>query len=133
VSGSGKGPAHSYTVDAQKVTDAATGLAWQGAVANQQFNQADAAEYCQGLSLGGFATGWRLPKRLELESLVKRTDSRSSDPMIDLNAFPAASPRIFWTATQSNETPPSAWVIDFRDGVSTPRGTSDVALARCVH
>jgi hypothetical protein len=56
------------------VTDNLTGLVWQQAVPPNPCGvdgssldgpglcgQADANKYCQGLNLGGYATGWRLP------------------------------------------------------------------------
>ena len=70
-----------YTSTAETVTDTWTGLTWQRVQPTLPYTPAGAATYCQGLSLGGFSTGWRLPAVKELESLVARIGSRKLDPV----------------------------------------------------
>jgi hypothetical protein len=50
--------------------DEETGLCWHNSLLNNGRAWADAAAYCEGLSLGGF-NDWRLPKIQELISLIR--------------------------------------------------------------
>jgi len=66
------------------VQDNKTGLTWQRSVPSSTYTWADATSYCQALNLGGFSSGWRLPAKKELETLV---DERVQNQAIDATAF----------------------------------------------
>jgi hypothetical protein len=86
-------PPGRYTVNTDTVVDTATGLTWQRALPGGTRTLAEAKSYCADLSLAGIgAGGWRLPRRLELESIV---DRGTCDPSIDATAFPS-TPSIFF-------------------------------------
>jgi hypothetical protein len=103
------------------VRDVKTGLVWQQGVSASQYVWADAKSYCNQQNqarLGGFSSGWRLPSKLELESLVDRRVA-SPQPAIDLALFPATPAGEFWTGTPYADDPGSAWDVDFDGGYSS--------------
>jgi hypothetical protein len=127
-------PAGQYTISADTVKDERTGLIWQRAVPAQLDNWISIQGHCESLDLGGFASGWRLPTKKELETLV---DFRApnSGTTIDATAFPNTPAEFFWTSTPcAGTTPNQAWFVGFYVGDSA---FSDIATeqdnARCVH
>lgn len=108
------------------VMDSRNGLLWQQDVDAMTYNFADAQAYCAALSLVG--TGWRLPTKAELESIV---DFGRSNAAIDPVAFPATPVAYFWSSSPYAVTPGNAWHVNFRDGVSGS-GDSDENRVRCV-
>src|SRR5947208_14336300 len=77
-------PAGRYTTTSTTVLDNKTKLTWQRAVGQTGVDWATAKNYCTNLNLSG--TGWRLPTRNELVTLVDL--SQPSTP-IDPTAFPS--------------------------------------------
>ena len=78
----------------------------------------------------GFATGWRLPTRRELLSIVLR-DSRI--PAIDANYFPSTQGNYYWTSDTFAPNPSGAWIVDFFDGSTLAdfkTASDDVRLVR---
>ena len=99
VSSSGA-PSDQYAVDQDVVRDRKTGLLWQRAAPQRKYSRVDALSYCSGLSLGGYSSGWRLPRLKESMTLV---DFRGPSIAIDSDAFP--NTRVdgsFWTSTPSS-------------------------------
>lgn len=90
------------------VTDKVTGLQWQEAVDSSQYTWEDAADYCDKLDTAG--GGFRLPKRIELVSLI---DFTHPNPSIDVSAFPDSPAGKFWTASRFAGTRTGAWAVDF--------------------
>lgn len=130
-------PPSRYTVADGTVTDNVTGLIWQQPIdGTGDFTQTQAAEYCSGLTLGGFTSGWRLPTRAELLSIVDASVPQFS---IDATAFPDLPNRAAFFRTSSPYAPTSGayWIVSFGDrweGGSTYGGDlGGVALVRCVH
>jgi hypothetical protein len=121
-------PAGRYTTAADTVKDNKTGLTWQRVGPTTPYYWADAKTYCQALSLGGFSSGWRLPTKKELETLVDRRVA-SPGPTID-SAFPNTPANAFWTSTPyaadsspdggspDGGSPGRAWRVHFGDGNS---------------
>lgn len=115
------------------VTDTRSGLHWQqivdtsaGTAATTQTREA-AKAYCEALSLAG--TGWRLPTKAELESIV---DDTKFNPAIDTTAFPGTQSDFFWTASPIVGSASASWCIYFRDG-SSGNGPYNVTYrVRCV-
>jgi hypothetical protein len=132
-------PAGRYTLSTDTVTDNVTGLVWQRAVTSTTFtwdgNAAPAGGsaqyYCNHLSLGGIGAGqWRLPRELELESIV---DNGRYNPSIDVTAFPNTPSNWFWSASPNVSNTGNAWYVDFYYGSSLYYDTSNSNFARCVH
>jgi hypothetical protein len=126
--------AAAFTVNGDgTVTDSRSGLRWQqivdtsdGTTATTQ-TQAGAKAYCSGLSLAG--TGWRLPTKAELESIV---DDTRALPAIDPIAFPNAPVNFFWSASPVVGSAGSSWCVYFRDGGSSSNVTNVTYRVRCV-
>lgn len=114
------------------VRDNRTGLVWQQQVDAKKYSWSDAKSYCGQLRLGAFASNWRLPTKLELESLV---DPRATGEgaTIDAVAFSGTPPSGFWTATSSVAYAGSAWYVNFIVGSSYYWATTETMWVRCVH
>lgn len=109
------------------VTDAVTKLVWQRAASAKAIGVADARTQCTKLG-----SGWRLPTRIELVSLLDY--GRSAPPYIDLGAFPAAPSGQFWTTSPVRAPSNSAsyWSVDFGKGAVETSGSDSERYARCV-
>lgn len=123
----GAAPWGRYTLTADTAADAKTGLTWQRTIPAQTYTQPDAVAYCQSLSLGGLASGWRLPARKELDSLV---DPVGFGPAIDGSAFAGTPNQYFWTS--STTTGGNGWYVDFTDGANNTAAPSQAFRVRCV-
>lgn len=130
-------PRYLPSLDGTTVTDQATGLVWQrvtpsetGTSSHFLFHWSEAKSHCQNLELGGFSSGWRLPTRVELLSLV---DFARMDPAIDATAFPNTTSSSFWSATPSTAEG-FAWGVNFFDGQSDRGFLAEVSSlrVRCV-
>jgi hypothetical protein len=63
-----------------------------------------------GLGRCGFRTGWRLPTRRELLSIVHYG---GQSPSIDSNYFPATQANWYWTNDPYQLNPANAWIVHF--------------------
>ena len=93
------------------VTDKQSALMWAQCSAGQtvvhgaclgeaaRLNWRSAEDFADDVNLRGdlFYSDWRLPKLTELATLAERGCAR---PRIDLVAFPATPPSVYWTATR---------------------------------
>ncbi len=127
--GAGVGPAPtSYATSnegtLEVVTDTVTKLVWERKPPGAVLTYVDATKQC--LALG---SGWRLPTRIELVSLVDY--NRSS--FIDTTAFPATPAGQFWTTSAVRAPSPGGlWSVDFGSGEVSAKGSSTARYARCV-
>ncbi|MBE7412929.1 MAG: DUF1566 domain-containing protein [Leptospiraceae bacterium] len=135
------GVSRSYTDNGDgTVKDNATGLIWQkcsmglnndagctGTASNP--NWADAGTYCSGLSLG--SKTWRLPSRLELETL-----SHFSGPIIaiaiDSSYFPNTTTNPYWSSSNYVPSSTEAWYINFSAGEISKDSKAVFYYVRCV-
>ena len=95
-------------VGAPVVSDAVTGLLWQGcdaglagtdcAGSGVSMDWQQALAYCEGSSWGGF-TDWRLPNVKELRSLI---DDHREDPRLDPGVFPSPVVASYWSSTSAD-------------------------------
>ena len=90
------------------VADRVTGLVWSAATLPTQ-SWADAASSAASTTDCGFTTGWRLPTRRELLSIVHHG---AASPAIAA-AFPATQSAPYWS---SDSAAANAWAVDFSDG-----------------
>jgi len=110
------------------VLDATTNLIWQRAVAGDPYNWDDAKDYCQTLgTIPGYPSGWRLPTREELLSIV---DGSRQDPSIDPEKFPGTPSDCFWSSSPFDAS--RAWCVDFSGGVALNVDVAAVSFVRCV-
>ncbi len=126
------------------VRDAKTSLIWQQKAPSGKYSQEAAGSYCSQLGLGGLSSGWRLPTRLELDSLVDFR-AASPGPTIDLVAFPSAAGGKFWTATTCEYCEIydgdgscytlrlGGYLVDFGDGSEKEEDRANSNYVRCVH
>ena len=101
-------------------------LEWSDTLCDgKRVNHATAEAACQALG-----EGWRLPTKLELESIV---DPSRYNPAIDTERFPDTKSDWYWTGTECAWSSDRAWVVDFGLGLSdfNHRGYS-VAFVRAV-
>ena len=127
-------PLGHFTVQAAQgvVKDNRSGLTWERGHSSAVKSWGEASDYCAKLSLGGFASGWRLPTAFELETLV---DVREAQPAVDTEAFPSTPVDLpFWTSTAVAADPTgSQWVLYFSHGALQDQVTSEASLwVRCV-
>lgn len=116
-----------YQIAGGTVLDSETGLLWQQALNNTTYSPAAAASYCSSLGLAG--GGFRLPTIAELQTIV---DVGTTDPTIDLEAFPSTPSDGFWTTTPSATGNGNMWAVNFTDGTANLAIPGLAFYARCV-
>ena len=138
-------PSYATDPDAGTVTDQVTNLVWQlqppsggcarapadagpDAAAPAECTMAEATAYCSDLNLGGF-TDWRIPTKIELESIL---DCSHAQPPSIANAFLPASASEFWTASTFEDSPSYNWTVRFQDCRDSYEGLSISFGIRCV-
>lgn len=123
-------PIDSGIVDNDIVTDNVTGLVWRRAVIGQgfgtDFKLSDARAACLALTNGP----WRLPKRIELVTLLSYG---SGAPFVDTSIFTGVPNSKVWTSSEVRPLNGKYWGIDFETGalVQLDQNTSP-AKALCV-
>jgi hypothetical protein len=96
------------------VIDRTTQLMWDLRTLDE-LKHADAVAVCTASRVAGF-DDWRLPTRMELESIL---DLTRYNPAIDTSVFPDTKPNCYWTSTPAACSPEDcAWVVSFCDGSS---------------
>jgi hypothetical protein len=140
--GSQTGP--SYGTRANVVIDSITRLEWQAQLPkvypgctgmHPNGMQGDcctwleAAAYCKSYGEQFGQTGWRLPTKIELESIV---DETKYAPAIDTFYFPETPIHAFWTSTSFTGLADNAYYVGFGTGVSSFTETKSKADVRCV-
>lgn len=123
-------PEGQYTVLQNTVRDNKTGLVWQRESSSAKYNLWDAQSYCAKLTLGGYSSGWRLPTKLELETLVDRR--AAFGVRIDRTAFLVTSSDGYWSATPVATSTEQMWVVDFGGGGELRGSSTALYWARCV-
>jgi hypothetical protein len=134
-------PLPRYVWTSDVVFDKVTGLTWQR-VLPKGFYLPDAANsYCACLNdsndntcekIKGYLSGWRLPTRIELASIV---DYSRYDPAIDSTAFPdTPSGSLFLSSSYFPGGDPItlAWAVNFFDGNVLFNGMEQAGRVRCV-
>ena len=116
-------PRYLFTVDI--VYDNLTHLMWQRNVPSKGFNWDNAMAYCACLNgvnndvncdgdrIPGYSSGWRLPTRIELGSIV---DYLVFTPAIDGAAFPKTPYDGFWSSSLAAINSLQAWSVIFEFG-----------------
>ena len=140
--------APSYTIDAAAgtVLDNVTGLLWQrdlpasypgctgrtAAIVGDSCTVQEAEHYCSQLTLAD--KRWRLPTKVELESLIYPLTWATGDAVIDLQAFPDTPHVDFWSASPVVVAPfvNMNYFTGFAGGLSTTAVRTDAKLVRCV-
>jgi hypothetical protein len=113
-------PAFDYLADGGCVVDRVTGLTWSA-------DTLPARTWAQAASASdsrcGIATGWRLPTRRELLTLVHHGASNPA------SAFPGTQSAPYWSSDAQGST---AWAVDFADGGTRRIAQIEAHAARLV-
>jgi hypothetical protein len=127
-----------YAADDLMVKDTITGLTWQRDVVtprpgcsgrNGACTWSEAKAYCASLALNG-VSGWRLPGRMELLTLV---DYTRASPALDPRAFPVTPDNLeFWTSSPDADNPRQVWSISLAAGVPATDDETAFKKVRCV-
>jgi len=101
--------------------DNVTNLVWSLQTQTATWNAASAGSYPNAghnsASRCGFNTGWRLPTRRELLSIVH--NGLAAAPTVDANYFPSTQASWYWTSDTYAPYPSNAWVVDFDKGYTS--------------
>jgi hypothetical protein len=105
---------------------AAPKLEWSPTLCDgKRVNYADAEKACAALG-----EGWRLPTRMELESIL---DLTRHDPAVDTTRFPDTKSGWYWSSTPCAWSSDDAWVVSFYDGYASDYRRDDYgAFVRAV-
>jgi hypothetical protein len=66
-------------------------------------------------------TDWRLPNRVELQSIVATANQGTGTPTVDAAFFPNLTAGAYWAASNFAGNAAAAWVVHFDDGRATWR------------
>lgn len=80
----------------------------------------------------GFNTGWRLPTRRELLSIVHNGTFNPSNPSIDTNYFPGTLRNFYWSIDTYAPIPVKAWLVNFVHGGTQANDKIDSVQVRLV-
>jgi len=109
------------------ITDNVTGLLWQKQDDGTTCTWDAANTYCAGLSLTG--TGWRVPTRRELMSIV---DYGKYSPSINGTYFPNTQSSWYWSSTTYASNTTYAWNVYFGNGYVYVNYKTSTGYVRCV-
>lgn len=121
-------PRVQYVVSADTATSKDTHLTWQRRAASEHMTWDEARSHCSRLSLGR-VTGWRLPTKDELRTIV---DNRAGPPAIDRVVFPNTPGEWFWSSSPYDNADGVAWAVSFIDGETSFGAVGGRFLVRCV-
>lgn len=138
-----------FVTTSQVVYDTATKLMWERTPVDTAFNYNLAQTHCDCLDdpsngncqhIDGYPSGWRLPTRIELASIVLYSNATTGNPLIDQMSFglpnmgsdAGATDLPFWSISTQAGTPANGWQVNFKTGLVQPVSISQKALVRCV-
>lgn len=114
--------------------DNVTNLIWSLQTQSATWNTASAGTYPDAghntATRCGFNTGWRLPTRRELLSIVH--SGLSAGPMVDVNYFPATVSNYYWTSDTYAPNPSNAWIVVFSYGFTVANNKTITGYVRLV-
>lgn len=114
--------------------DNVTNLIWSLQTQSATWNAATAPTYPDAghnsVNRCGLASGWRVPTRRELLSIVHR--GLISDPMVDVAYFPGTLSDGYWSREAYAPNPAGAWFVDFYSGIAVANVKTMVNSVRLV-
>jgi hypothetical protein len=121
-------PTYTVLAGGDQVTDNVTGLVWQAKPLPQQTTQADSVKACTELAGGP----WRVPKRIELASLV----AYSRSPFLVDPKFTGVKNMVIWSSSEVRPFTGAAdqayWAVSFETGEVKPLRGDLFAFVLCV-
>ena len=118
-----------YVVTEDVVVSTTTRRTWQRAVPATSYTWQEAQTYCGSLSLPGYPSGWRVPTRIELASIV---DYTKLEPTIDTAVFPGTPSESFWSSSLYASDSSGAWYVNFVVGDVYYDSVEVILRVRCV-
>jgi Protein of unknown function (DUF1566) len=112
------------------VIDNVTHLVWQRTMAPAELTWTEAQTYCAALVLDG-QTGWRVPSRIELVSLIDFSQPQFGN--VSPTAFPGNPKEHVWTCSEGPANPLVAWFVDFSNAGTSVGSKYDTHPVRCVN
>jgi hypothetical protein len=120
---------YTNSLSQEVVTDGMTGLQWEKISSSNIYNWTEANAYCDSLVKSGYAD-WRLPTRVELQSLVDyRIDC--AGPGISGAEFPSTPTSYFWSADSLAGYLGNAWWVSFGTGATYSGGICSQGFGGC--
>jgi len=102
--------------DSQEVTDHKTGLIWRRAVEPGDFTWAEAKAHAKNIARQT-SLPWRVPRRIELETLIDRNRVKHLDsPVINTDFFFERATERFWSSSPYISITGYAGVVCFDSG-----------------
>jgi hypothetical protein len=117
-----------FALSGGALMDTTTGLMWQRDQASATMPWDDAKRFCLSLAVDG-QSGWRLPKKKELVTLVNKA---SPGAKLDTSAFSSSPAAAFWSMSADASSAGDAWAVDFHDGREVSKGSGERLFVRCV-
>jgi len=117
-----------FVINNETVTDTLTGLIWQKDSAQNVLTWEEAITQFKDLVLDNH-TGWRMPTREELRSIV---DFSKITPSIFTNEFPRTAPGNYWTSTAHAFQKNHIWCIHFYNGNDNYQSKNNTYFSRAV-
>lgn len=131
-----------YEIDSNNdIIDKVTGRVWKRGVIEKDavdgfglpgddLTEEEAEAKCKNIPFGG---PWRLPKRIELVTLLSHG---GTDPFIDTSNFSGVPADVVWTSSEVRPFNGSYWAIDFKTGalvqLRSTGAAPEFAKALCV-
>ena len=112
------------------LTDDVTGLLWQKTADANPLTWNEAASYCNNLTLGGHASGWRLPALVELDSIMDLsvdTGTAAINPI-----FTGTATAGYWSSTEDPDDIANAWILNFGTTENDIVAKTGANYTRCV-
>ncbi len=151
----GSAPSPPYEGTSQVVYDRLTQLMWQLTPYDSVLSNDNAQSYCECLNdpppagvacstnaftvteadrVAGYPSGWRLPTRIELMSIVDYdAAAKGKPPLLDPSFQLSKAGDTFWTVSILYESSNSrAFTVSFADGTVSSNGVFNKAAVRCV-
>ncbi|MBX2857305.1 MAG: DUF1566 domain-containing protein [Cellvibrionaceae bacterium] len=102
-----------------------------GYVRGQPTTYCNTEEYLNRINRQGLcgARDWRLPSRIELQSLVHYG---RTEPAIDVGFFPATQNKFYWSLSPFAQHSGSAWAVNFQFGYAAPVQRNNARALRLV-
>lgn len=133
----GPAPTPTFVVTGDEALETTTNLVWRKDEQGPSPSFADAQAKCASLTNGP----WRLPKRIELVTLVDPT--RGETKAMTAPVFASATKAKYWTSSEVRPStgPKQYWVVDFTPPEANPNTklttkvtetTADPVYVRCV-
>jgi hypothetical protein len=118
--------------DGGVVTDLRTGLIWERGASPPRRDYATATAYCNGLSIGAYTSGWRLPQIKELLSILDVQGKVL--PLWDQGAFGVQAPGQLWSQTPDQSSVKGyIWGMDVTTAEALSYDPVSIQGTLCVH